>query len=379
MRIYDHAELDRFRQYAADEYGIDDLPANDRAISARIANISILCGRGVYRPSKKRYFSSDLESRILDFIENEQRGILPVSAIFSTFEKELVSEGIDNRYYLQGILHEKYGDKFYFKRDYIMKDATISSFYDEIIRYIRMSPVQVSKRELYDVFKVSDITISIAASDPSIINYYGSYLYGGNLSIDGPEEKALEEYLEIVLSDHVEHHIQEIFEVIKEDQSSFCGRNGIFYSYQMFSVLQYLFAEQYQFSRPYIALNDVVIGRADERIRELVYDSDEIELDDVFDYAKENHYYIYSKLDFANSLINTHVFKNKDVLIRLTETGFDESEIPVIEDMILSELSGNNKLIGDLECVYRFKSIMIPWNEWFIYSCPRLIARISKR
>ena len=80
---------------------------------------------------------------------------------------------------------------------------------------------------------------------------------------------------------------------------------------------------------------------------------------------------IYSKLDFINSFSETHVFKNKDELIRISETDITEEDIPPIEEMILAELGGHNKLIGELECVHRFRKLNIPWNEWFLYSILR--------
>ena len=47
FKAYDADELLRFREIIANEYGDVGLPANDRALTARVASICILCGKGV--------------------------------------------------------------------------------------------------------------------------------------------------------------------------------------------------------------------------------------------------------------------------------------------------------------------------------------------
>ena len=60
-----------------------------------------------------------------------------MNTLFYVFEEELKTENVDNKYNLQGILHETFGKKWCFRRDYISKDEKITSIYTEIVTYIK--------------------------------------------------------------------------------------------------------------------------------------------------------------------------------------------------------------------------------------------------
>ena len=375
IKVYDHAELDQFRQLVLDNFGFDDLPENDRAISARIASFCIVCGRGTYKPRKDNYLPEELLERIYRFIKDHPGGAIASNAVFVHFKDELLPFGVDNRYFLHSILHEKYRTYFSFRRDYIVKDDSFTSFYQEIIDYIQRSPVPVSKEELIQTFKVSDITITIAASNENIINYFGDYLHGDNLNILPKEKNQLYRYLFNLTSDDDAHHVQDIYSDLEYDMSSFLGRNGITFPFRLFSVLEYLFSDEFQFSRPYVAAFGVKIDRPAEVLREQILDSDEIEIEEISATAKESRFYIYSLLEYLDSFNETHLFKDRDTLISINSCGITEDMIREIESQIFNEIDGKTMVIANLECVHHFPKINVPWTEWLIYSALKKWSR----
>ena len=368
MRIYDHNELEKFRAIARDNLGLDDLPENDRAISARIASFCVLCGRGLYKLRKDQYIPETLEKEIYSFIRNYPSGVIATNAVFAHFEEELLEYGIDNRYYLHSILHERYGAEFSFRRDYIIKDQQFTSFYQEIVDYIRRSPVAVSKDEIARKYKVSDITITVAASNSSIINYFGEYMYGGNLSLSPAERDQLYNYLDNLTLDDEAHHCRDIYKGLEDSLSSCFNRNGINSPFRLYSVLEYIFEEDFQFQRPFIGSLSAKIDRPAEMLRELILDSDEIEIEEIITFAKEHHYHINSLLDYLNSYNGTHLIKNKNTLISIKSSGITENITAELEEQILKELQGETTLISNLSCVHSFREINVPWTEWLIYS-----------
>lgn len=46
IKLFDDFEMMRFRNYAENLFGNVELPENNRAICARIADLTVLCGRG---------------------------------------------------------------------------------------------------------------------------------------------------------------------------------------------------------------------------------------------------------------------------------------------------------------------------------------------
>lgn len=368
LHIYDSNALAEFRQHVIEDYGFSEMPENDRAISARIAGISILCGRGKYRARQSNYIPAELAQRIHRFILSSPSIVL-MNTLFAEFEDELSECGIDNRYYLHGVLRELFGDEFFFKKDYISKDGSSSGLYSEIVRYVKNAPFTVSKRELVSAFPgVTDIMFSIALADKDIINYWGEYLHSSHLSILHSEKRFLQETLAFLIHDNAPHHVKEIYDIVVQARPELVNRNGITSSFSLFSVLSLLFSEAYQFSRPFIALNGVKIGKPFERLKELVNASDEIAVAEIMDFARENHFAVQSTLDLINAFNDTHLLKDSKTLARISSFGIEKTSLVEIETAILEEIGESTAIIAELNCIHRFKSISYPWNEWLIYS-----------
>ena len=356
------------RNRIAEEYGDIALPENNRAIAARIASIGTLAGRGIYIAKRKKWISKELEHKLIDFIESNDSPVLLIGMIFTEFEDELQEEGIDNRYFLQGVLRELFGDRLYFRRDYVSRDKDFTSIYSSIIAFIKQHQYPVKKEEIQARFKgITEIVIAFATSDSEILNYFGEYLHGSRLIIHEDERLYLLNYLNTCLSDDAAHHIKDIYPVLTEAKPEIFSRNAATDPYCVFSVLEYLFRDRFQFSRPYIAKNDVEIGRPIERLQERIYSEDEFMLNDISIFARDNHVQLYSMLDFINSLNDKYLMKNIDAIISIDKAGLNESLAQQIESIICEEVFETTP-IRNLLCISKFPAINCDWSEWIIYS-----------
>lgn len=366
--VYDKTTLQNFRQHLLDDYGINVFEQSDHALASIIMRNCILCDRGTYRIKVNSYLSQDLQSRIYMYIKTSSNNIILVNAVFEEFADELELFGVKNKYYLFGILQELYSSEFIFRKGYIYKSSEASSIYTEIVHFVKQSKVPISKEEIYRKFPgITEIVIQIALNDDSILNYFGEYLYASYLDITGSERSYLKGIMDHVLSDKQGHHCKDIYERVASERPEIFTRNGITFGFRLYSVLEYLFRDSYQFSRPYIALNDVVIGRAPERLREFITSVDEISIAEISEFAKENHYSIYSMIDFINSYNEMYFFRDHDTIARIEVLGVSEQNAREIEALILDEISGT-EIVANLECIHRFPSIAVPWNEWLVYS-----------
>ena len=368
FKAYDAEELRRFREIIADEYGDVGLPSNDHALTSRVASICILCGKGVYRLKKKDYMPRKLADKICDYIEQSENTIFLTNTLFSVFEEELLAVGIDNKYFLQGVLHELFADKFVFRRDYISKDVDVTSVYSAVVDFIKKSNFPVSKAQIQEAFPgITEIVINFSVGDPNVLNYFGEYLHASKLNILDSEKAYLLNVLENLLSDGEAHHGREIYEIISKEKPEVLTRNAAMYPFSAFSVLEFLFRDRFQFSRPYVAKNGIEIGRPGERLHDLIYSSDEFTVSEISEFSRDNHFQIYSLLEYVNGCNDEFLLINDDTMMRIEKTGIDEAVARQVEDTIYEAITETTP-VKNLSIWADLPVIKVPWTEWLIYS-----------
>lgn len=368
FRAYDADEIGRFREIIANEYGDVGLPVNDHALTTRVTSICILCGKGIYRQKKKDYLPQQLADKICDYIENSENTIFMTNTLFSVFEEELLAAGIDNKYFLQGVLHELFAEKFVFRRDYVSKDPEVTSVYSSVVEFIRKSNYPVSKAQIQQAFPgITDIVINLSVSDPNVLNYFGEYLHASKLNILDEETFYLFNAVKELIADGEAHNIRELYEVISRQKPEIMTRNAAMYPFSVFSVIEFLFRERFQFSRPYIAKKGVEIGRPAERLHDLIYSCDEFALSDIREFEKENHFQIYSLLDYVNSCNDEFLLINGNTMMRINQTGIDESIAYQVENIIFDAITETTP-VKNLSIWAQLPTVKVPWTDWLIYS-----------
>lgn len=366
--IYDENELEVFRRIAVEEYGCKKLPEKNRAISARLSDIGILCGRGKYRPKRKLYISKELAEKIHRYIVDSPSVIFMTNTLFSVFEDELLEFEIDNKYYLQGVLRELYDSEFVFRRDYISKDESVTSLYVEIVQYIKRFSYPITKDDIKNAFPgVTEIVISFATSDANVINLFGKYIHSSRLNWSDSDKAYFERVLQKFVDIDKVCHYKELYDYIEHDDSDLLHKLFVYFPTSMFSVLEYLFKDQYQFKRPFIARIGINIGDPEEQLRDLVVNSDELEISEITAFAKDNHYEIYSILELLNSFNNTHLLMDRNTVATMEYIGINDNIANDVLSILQSQIT-QTTLITSLDCIYRLPKINVPWTEWLIYS-----------
>lgn len=368
IHAYDDNEIARFRQLVFERYGDVKLPENNRALTARIAGICILCDRGTYRLKQKQYISRKLAKRIDQYIEDSEFPIFLTNTLYSVFEAELNAEGVTNKYYLQGILHELFGQKYNFSRDYISKDSEITSVYSTIVTYIEDFEHPVTRQQIQSAFPgVPEIVISFAVEDPEILNYFGAYLHAGHLSVSNDEQKYLEQTIARIVSNNGTHHIKDITQLIMRDKPEILTRNAALFPFSAYSLIEYFFRSKFQFSRPYVAKIGVDIDRSADRLHDMIYSEETFTVAQISDFCKEAHYQIQSMLEYLNSCNDQFFMTDTETIILISKTGITEEVVRTLESTILLELTETMPIIN-LPCWQQFPAIQIPWTEWLVYS-----------
>ena len=367
MHIYDDQELENFKKHVLEEYGIE-LTQKNRAISGVLSRVGILCGRGIYRLNEGKFMSDELAQKIHSYIETSEYPIFLTNTIFSVFEEELVSEGITNKYFLQGILHELYGEEWLFRRDYISKDEGFTSVYAGIISFIKKSDYPVRKEEIFNAFPgVTEIIVNISVSDPDVLNLFGSYIHGSKLKLEASDINYLRNTIEDFIGRKDVWHCKHIYDYVMKDNPSILKNNYINIPFCMCSLLEYLFRDEYDFSRPYIAKNGAEIERTYDVLKEMIQDSDQMSISEILTYARTNYHQINSILEFLDTCNETHLIINSDEIASIEIIGITEDMANEIESIMLEEVE-KTMPISQLRSVHRFPKLAVKWNEWLIYS-----------
>ena len=367
MHVYDRIELARFRELINQEYKIK-ITTSDRAMSAVLARIGILCGRGCYRLNNQSFISNDLAEKIREYIESNEAPIFLTNSIFQVFKDKLVEQGIDNKYFLQGILHERYGDQWIFRRDYISKDKEITSVYGSIVSFIEHAKHPVDKKEINRFFPgLPEIVLNFSVSDPEILNLFGAYIHSNKLKISNSEINYLRNKIKDSLVNEGICHCKKIYEIVDRERPELLKNNYVFYPFSMYSLLEYLFRDDYNFSRPFVARKGIEIETINERLKMMMAEKNSITVDEIMNFARMHHFVIYNILDFIDSCNETHLLVNDMDVKRIEVIGMDETIAFFIENKICKEIQGTMP-ISNLQCINEFPKICVPWTEWLIYS-----------
>lgn len=367
LHIYDPKEINKFRDIVKEEYGDVRLPENDRAISARLADVGILCNRGCYRAKQKNYIPKQLENEIKDYIKSSDESIFPINTLFNMFGDKLKLHEIDNKYYMQGVLRELMSNDLTFRRDYIIKGNTDISFYNEIINLIKSSSYPVEKADIQNKYPgITDIVIGLATSDRNILNFFGKYVHSSKLKLSKEDKEYLRGVIELFLEKGVVNS-RDIYSYIERDNMSIMTNVGIYNQYSLYSVLVYLFDDYYQFERPYITKYGQDFEYPAEQLREKIMASDTMPINEIVEFARAHHLQLMRIIDYLNDLNQTHLIINHDTIAKIEMLAIDETQIKYMEDEIFIEVQ-KTMPISNLKCIHHFPKLNVEWDEWLVYS-----------
>ena len=288
------------------------------------------------------------------------------SMIFTEFEEVLRENGVNNRYYLQGILKELFGDTWFFKKDYVSTSPEATSLYEAVGSFIAKATSPVSKEEVMHQFPgITDVVINLAVSGSDTLNLFGSYINASRLTLSNSDIKYLHQKLENTLAKEEICYTRDLYNEIKIERPELLLRNYISAGFSLYSVLEYLFEDDYNFSRPFIAREGAEIKSILSVLKEMVEEAEVIEIADITAFASEHNYPIPSILDFVDSCNGTHLMINARELATFEYIGVDEEIARQVEQLVMPEVR-DTMPISHLSCVEKLPHIKVEWNAWLI-------------
>ena len=368
INIYDDEFLTKFKKVYSKTFG-DNKEYSDRSIAGILTRIGILCGRGEYKIKPKTLISDELLKEICDYIDSSEKEIFITNTIFNLFEDKLRSEGINNKYYMQGVLHASLPNKYFFKRDYVSKSKEATSLYAEITKFVCQSDSPVTKAQLREEFPgVTDVVISFAMQDENIICGFSVYMSKDFIEKQSEYVDTLRNVISEMVEDGEIHKSEDLMSILSLMHPDIIEAFEIESRYTLFSIVEALFKDEFSLSRPFFALKGVEIGKQEERMRDYLEGKDEVDIDEFMEFVRDNSFVVWNILTQLNAFNDIYLLKNKNTLITIDSTGLNRYKAEYVEEYIDEIIKGNEVLVLNNLNYSLLPKINIQWNDWLVYS-----------
>jgi hypothetical protein len=384
IKLFDDFEMMRFRNYTNDLFGDIKISENNRAICARIADITILCDRGKYILPSRIRFDDKILDEIYQFIVGSKRNVIMFGELFERFKAELLEKtSIDNHFYLQGVLKYKYANNFFFTKDTLIKD--INSEQDIqllIVEFIKKQGRIVTKEEVREEFLGITEAVLFAAivNNPNVLLWdFGKYLHAEQLVVDD----AIKGRLKKLLADYTAQgpiSVRKIYNDIYILENDFLIVNNIEGYIALYSVFNFLFPDDYEFNRPYISLKGSKATTFNTVIQEYLSSFDEISISDFKDYIKSmstGNISVSSKLldDISDEFIRV----DSDLLFKKDRLNLSKEIIESIEETTLALIGSTGYLVVKKMLDYMFyPDIGVKWTPFLLVSVVKYFCKRVK-
>lgn len=373
IKLFDEFDMMRFKARLEDAFGeIKWNTEATRSISSRITDFTVLCDRGRYILPSQIRIDPGLLDEIHNFVHNHDRPSIMFVEIFEVFKERLLSESnIDNRYFLQGVLKHYWKDEFSFSRDTISRgsgeERNIRNYIEE---FIKNSDQPITIKEIKKEFLgITDIVVNMAIlEDSDILQWgFGEYIHASLFNISDEDIAKLKGVLELLLEDGTVSS-RALYEQIFGNGQELLNKNKIHNHIALFSVCQYLYPDDYSFSRPYIS-NGNTGTTADAVIEEYVANFDELSIADLKLFFDDKHMKIMNFSAMLNKNCRDFLRCDDDMLIRLSKLSINESIINDVQNSIISTLGDKGYIAA---CNYNdfffFPYIGVKWTGYMLVS-----------
>lgn len=366
FKIADDFESERFKQYMVELFGTCAKSITTRAIDADVGRLGVLCDRGKYIHPDYLVVDPSVIDTINDYIEASPRSLIPYGELFDALKEKFDGTQITNRFLLQGAL-KKYGCRFSTGRDFVRKTKSVT-FVDELESFVSDRGI-VHKSEIFAEFtSLGDAglcqVVSRSANVFSIDNGY--YIHAEQFDIQPEDYEMLRGDLSEVCKE-IPVNIRSVYDAVAEQFPEFMYRNDFEDRNKLFAALNYMFREEFSFSRPYIAKLGVSDISNRSVILQHIEDYDSIEIEELIDICDENGIHYVAPAYLCQMIAPDFIRVNRTTLMRRELTGVTDEVIERANSIIRDLLEVNGYIVGSkVNDFLWYPQIDIDWTEFLL-------------
>lgn len=210
-----------------------------------------------------------------------------------------------------------------------------------------------------------------------VLDFKGMYLDVREFNISNEIKEYMFEDLNYSLNENETIHIDDLYNEFYNTYYDYLTDNKIFTSYALFSILEYMFSNSFEFKRPYISIKGKYIYNRNAMIESFIINNPKLFINDLYSYLNRLKLSSAGFFNIMESMKNEICFENHQIILNWKLVQIDKGTIFEIEELIYEEVLKERAMaIVDLECAYWFPKLNIDWDEWFIYS---LLEKYSSR
>jgi hypothetical protein len=318
---------------------------------------------------------SDLKDEIINYILENQPTVF-YESIFKHFKDRLEEIGINNYYYLKGIIDQDLPSEFNTKRNYIQVGTTTVTSSDNIRQYMRIFNSSFSIDDVRSRFEgVKDYTLySILYSEANnglIWLSTKEFIFIDKANISEVTLKKLDEFMHGLfetLGTNVMSSRKIFSRLMLTNKPLLEDLKIVDDQFSMFSLLKYLYGAKYYFSRPLISLDKNSDYDQETVVRDYVSKMDKFNFKQIKAYqSKLSLRGLYSYAEFMENMSDDFVQYNIDSMVR--------KELLNIDDKFIKDFRNTFELIfSKFECVDTriFNGYMVlpqldyKWNKYLL-------------
>lgn len=364
----DNYESDRFRQYIRELFGTQKYEITNRALDAKIGGIGCLCDRGKYLHPDLLNVEPEIMEQVYNFIDESPHKVLPYIEIYEALESTLSGSAITNRYVLQGAI-KKYGSKYKSNRDYIYKDDS-ASYVGEVEVFVEERGV-VHKSEIVAEFPaIDDIRLGqIVSRCENIFNIdEGYYIHVSQFDIQPADYSDIKPYIDRKCAE-VPVNIRALWDEMYNLFPDFFLRNDLDDRHKLYAALNYMFRDDFNFSRPYIAKLSVTEVTNKSVILQHISEYDRIDLEELIDICTDNNINYVSSKVLCQMLAPEFIRINAQTIMRKELTGITDEAVGKVVEIVKSMLETRDYIVASLVTDFLwYPDVDLEWNSFLLES-----------
>lgn len=344
--------------------------SSHRALDNDIAAyVGVLCDRGKYIHPDFVNVPQEIVDMIFNFINSSERTVLSYKEIFYSLKDKLAGTQITNQYFLQGIIKlNKF--PFILHKDYLTKNEYMN-LADEFNLYVKKHGF-VTAKEIYSDFPGFDETniALLIGQCPEILRLERlSLMHSSQLNLQEQDFVEIEKFVRKIC-EKSPINSKYLFNVFVTQFKDFVERNKIITQERLFSVIQYMFSDKFNFSRPYIALRDIKNITNKEVLLNYLEGVNKVAIQNLTVYCTRHKIGYITINNLAKELLPEFVRADKFNLCRPETVGITEEVIAKVAEIVKSEMDNNDGWLAvrNFNDYKLLPKVDIEWNSFLLES-----------
>lgn len=265
--------------------------------------------------------------------------------------------------------YQEYLDKYFVSESRLRLAADIERA-TAIYKFIKNAGSFVTREKILREFSNTSVkSMNIALGRDDILSYDSVYIAADNLHISNSAKQGMLFSLSKLAQDRMQHNISELFDYAKVYNNDFLLDAKISNSHQLFSVVAYLFSDEFSFMRPYFATYGVRMLSADDQLKKYLVVSGNHSIRALLDYAKVKKITVDNIVRVLTTFNDRYYIYNKECIIPIADTGITEPcKQQMVHALSMELMSRRCVAIRDLESFSTLPRVDVQWTEWLVYS-----------